>query len=176
MDFTETPLRGAFLVRARKIEDHRGFFARAWCGEEFAQHGLNPNVRQINAASSHTKGTLRGLHYQEEPHAEAKFVWCTRGAIYDVIVDLRRNSTTCGQWFATELTADGGTMLYAPEGFGHGYQTLTPDADVYYLTTAPYAPHAASGVRYDDRVLNIEWPLDVTEISDTDRQWPDYRG
>lgn len=175
MEFTETKLKGAFLVRLKKIEDNRGFFARGWCRDEFAAHGLNPNMLQLNVGFSHKKGTLRGMHYQEAPHAEAKFVRCTRGAIYDVIIDLRRESPTHGQWFGAELTQDNGTMLYAPEGFAHGYQTLTDDADMYYMTTAIFARDSAKGVRYNDPAFGIQWPLPVSVISEPDQKWPDYR-
>src|SRR5215510_11032037 len=150
MEFTETNLRGAFVLQIKKIEDERGYFGRAWCQEEFLRHGLNPRMVQLNVGLSHRRGTVRGMHYQEAPHAEAKFVRCTRGAIYDVIVDLRVDSTTRRQWFGVELTADNGRMLYAPEGFAHGYQTLEDNADMYYMTTALYASGAAKGVRYND--------------------------
>ena len=175
MEFTETKLKGAFVVRLKKLEDQRGYFARGWCRDEFAKHGLNPNMVQLNTGFSHQKGTLRGMHYQEAPHVEAKFVRCTCGAIYDVIIDLRRDSSTRGQWFGAELTADSGTMLYAPEGFAHGYQTLTDNADMYYMTTAPYASGAAKGVRYNDAAFGIKWPLPVSVISEPDQNWPDYR-
>lgn len=174
MTFTETPLKGAFLVGLAKIQDHRGFFARGWCHDEFAQHGLTPNMLQLNVGFSHTKGTLRGMHYQRAPHQEAKFIRCTRGAIYDVIVDLRPDSATRGQWFGAELTADNGLMIYAPEGFGHGYQTLADDTETYYLTSAAYAPSAADGVRYNDPAFGIAWPLAVTLLSDVDANWPNY--
>src|SRR5262245_878279 len=131
MDFTATTLPGAFLVSLRRIEDQRGFFARGWCREEFTAHGLVPNMVQLNVGFSHKKGTVRGLHYQMPPHAEAKFVRCTRGAIFDVIVDLRADSPTQGKWFGAELTADNALMLYAPEGFAHGYQTLADDTEAY---------------------------------------------
>ena len=176
MEFTETKLRGAFVVRLRKIEDDRGYFARGWCSQEFTRHGLNPGVAQLNTAFSSRQGTVRGMHYQEAPHAEAKFVRCTRGAIFDVIIDLRPDSTTRGQWFGAELTAQNGVMLYAPEGFAHGYQTLTDNADMYYLTTALYAGAAARGVRYNDPAFDIQWPLSVTQVSESDRDWADFRG
>ncbi len=175
MEFTETKLKGAFLVRLKRIEDNRGFFARGWCQEEFKAHGMNPNMLQLNVGFSHKAGTLRGMHYQEAPHAEAKFVRCTRGAIYDVIIDLRRDSPTHGQWFGAELTQANGTMLYAPEGFAHGYQTLTDDADMYYMTTAVFARDSAKGVRHNDLAFGIQWPLPVSVISDPDQKWPDYR-
>ena len=127
--------------------------------DELAKHGLTPNMAQLNVGFSHKQGTIRGLHYQVPPHAEAKFVRCTRGAIFDVIVDLRRDSPTRGQWFGAELTADNALMLYAPEGFAHGYQTLADDTEAYYLTSACYAPAAARGVRYNEPAFGIAWPL-----------------
>lgn len=174
MEFTETRLPGAFLVRVKRIEDPRGYFGRGWCRDEFAQHGLDPDMVQLNVGFSHRQGTLRGLHYQEPPHAEAKLVRCTRGAIYDVIVDLRPGSPTRGRWFGAELTADSGDMLYAPKGCAHGYQTLTDNADMYYMTSAVYAASAARGVRYNDPTLAIHWPLPVAVISERDQTWPDY--
>jgi dTDP-4-dehydrorhamnose 3,5-epimerase len=173
MEFIETALKGAFLIRQKKIEDHRGYFARAWCREEFIQHGLNPNMLQLNTALSLQRGTVRGMHYQEKPHEEAKLMRCTRGAIYDVIIDLRPDSPTCGQWHGEELTGSNGTMLYAPEGFAHGYQTLLNDTEMCYMTSALYAPEAARGVRYDAVAFGIRWPLPVTAISEQDRKWPD---
>jgi len=173
MEFIETALKGAFVIRQKKIEDHRGYFARAWCQEEFSQHGLNPSMLQLNTAFSFQRGTVRGMHYQEKPHEEAKLIRCTRGAIYDVIIDLRPDSPTRGQWHAEELTSSNGTMVYAPEGFAHGYQTLLDESEMYYMTSAHYAPEAARGVRYDSVALAILWPLPVTAISEQDRKWPD---
>jgi dTDP-4-dehydrorhamnose 3,5-epimerase len=173
MEFIETALKGAFLIRQKKIEDHRGYFARAWCREEFIQHDLNPDMLQLNTAFSFQRGTVRGMHYQEKPHEEAKLMRCTRGAIYDVIIDLRPNSPTCGQWHGEELTGSNGTMLYAPEGFAHGYQTLLNDTEMCYMTSAIYAPEAARGVRYDAVAFGIFWPLPVTAISEQDSKWPD---
>jgi dTDP-4-dehydrorhamnose 3,5-epimerase len=174
MEFTATKLKGAFLVHLRKIEDHRGFFARGWCRDEFTQHGLNPGMLQLNVGFSHKKGTLRGLHVQEKPYEEAKLIRCTRGAMYDVIVDLRLDSPTLGQWIGTELTADSGVMVYAPEGFAHGYQTLIDGTEMNYMTTEVYVPGAAKGVLYSDPMLAIEWPLPVSVISDQDQKWPNY--
>ena len=174
MEFTETKLKGAFLIGLQKIEDHRGFFARGWCRDEFATHGLNPDMVQLNVGFSHKKGTLRGLHYQDPPHQEAKLVRCTRGAIFDVIVDLRSGSPTRGQWFGAELTAENALMMYAPEGFAHGYQTLTDDTETYYFTSGYYAAPAAKGVRYNEPAFGISWPLPVAVISDADERWPDY--
>jgi dTDP-4-dehydrorhamnose 3,5-epimerase len=175
MRFTETNLPGAFLVDLNRIEDERGFFARGWCMDEFARHGLVAAMTQLNVGYSHKRGSLRGLHYQEHPHQEAKFVRCTRGAIFDVILDLRPDSPTHGQWLGAELTADNRRMLYAPPGCAHGYQTLTEDAEIYYLTSASYAPSAARGVRYNDPAFGIGWPLPVSAISDADASWPDYQ-
>jgi len=175
MEFTETPLKGACVVRLRKIEDDRGHFARAWCRDEFLQQGLNPAMVQLNVGFSHRRGTLRGMHYQLAPHAEAKFIRCTRGAIYDVIIDLREQSPTFGRWYGLELAPDNGLMVYAPEGFAHGYQTLQDDTEMYYLTSSPFAPAAARGVRYDDPAFEITWPLPVSSISAADRGWPDFR-
>lgn len=175
MLFTATKLPGAFLISLRTIDDDRGFFARGWCGEELALHGLAPNMAQMNVGFSHKRGTLRGMHYQLPPHAEGKLVRCTRGAIFDVIVDLRRDSPTLGQWVGAELTADNRLMLYAPEGCAHGYLTLADDTEAYYLTSSPYAPSAARGVRYSDPAFGIAWPEPVAVISEADDRWPDYR-
>jgi dTDP-4-dehydrorhamnose 3,5-epimerase len=174
MEFTETTLKGAYVIRLSRIQDHRGFFARGWCQQEFADSGLNPNMVQLNVGVSRATGTLRGLHYQDQPHAEAKLMRCPRGAIFDVIVDLRPGSPTLGQWFSAELTAENGVMLYAPEGFAHGYQTLTDDTEMHYMTSGFYAAAAGRGVRYDDPAFGIQWPIPVTTISDADRNWPDY--
>jgi dTDP-4-dehydrorhamnose 3,5-epimerase len=174
MDFTETRLSGAFLVRPTRISDHRGYFGRGFCREEFAAHGLNPNMTQLNIGFSHKQGTLRGMHYQRQPHAEAKFIRCTRGALFDVIIDLRPGSSTRGQWTGAELTAENGVTMYAPEGFAHGYETLTDDTEMYYLTSATYSAAAASGVRYNDPAFGINWPLPIAVISDPDASWADY--
>jgi dTDP-4-dehydrorhamnose 3,5-epimerase len=176
MEFIETSLKGAFVVRFKKIEDERGYFARAWCCEEFLQHGLISQMVQLNVGFSHRRGTVRGMHYQLAPHAEAKFVRCTRGAIYDVIVDLRKDSPTLGQWHGIELTPDNGLMVYVPEGFAHGCQTVQDNTEMYYMTSALFAPTAARGVRYNDPAFGITWPLPVSFISATDRDWPDFRG
>lgn len=176
MEFCEITLKGACLIRINKIEDERGYFGRAWCREEFAAHGLNADMVQLNVGFSHRSGTVRGMHYQLSPHAEAKFIRCTRGAIYDVILDLREGSPTAGQWYGAELSAGNGLMLYAPEGFAHGYQTLVDDADMYYMTSAMYAPAAARGVRYDDPAFRVQWPLPVSVISPADLCWPAFQG
>jgi len=167
-------IAGAYLVELNLIKDARGFFARSWSREDMEAHKLNANVAQANVAWNREVGTLRGMHFQYAPYAEAKLVRCTRGAIYDVIVDLRPDSETHKQWFGAELTANNYTMLYVPEGFAHGYQTLTDDAEVTYMTTFVYTPHACGGVRYDDPVFRIKWPLPVSLISDADRNWKPY--
>jgi dTDP-4-dehydrorhamnose 3,5-epimerase len=174
MEFAETSLKGAYLVRLKKMKDDRGYFARAWCCDEFSRQGLNPGMLQLNVGFSHSRGTVRGMHYQLPPHAEVKFIRCTRGAIWDVIIDLREGSPTVGRWYGIELTPDNGLMLYAPEGFAHGYQTLQDDTEMYYLTSAHYAPAAARGVRYDDPTFGVIWPMPVSLISVADRQWPDF--
>lgn len=175
MEFIESRVRGAYILRLKRNEDPRGYFARAWCSEEYAQHGLNPNVVQVNVAHNLRKGTVRGLHYQKPPFAEAKTVRCARGAIFDVVVDLRPESPTHRQWFGLELNATEGTMLYVPEGCAHGYQTLVDDSEMSYLTSAAYVPAAATGVRFDDPAFGISWPLPVSLISDADRGWPGYQ-
>lgn len=175
MIFKETPLPGAYLIEIERKEDHRGFFARAWCREEFERHGLDPGLVQINMAFNAKKGTLRGMHLQEPPDAEVKVVRCTSGAIFDVAVDLRPGSGTQGRWFGVELNCRNRSMLYIPEGFAHGYQVLEDETEMYYLTTKPYAPKSARGYRYNDPAFGIEWPLPVSCISDADASWPDYR-
>lgn len=174
MIFTETKLPGAFIIDLDRKVDERGFFARVWCQEEFAAHGLSTKLVQMNVGFSKRQGTLRGLHFQRPPRAEAKLMRCTRGAIYDVIVDLRPASPTHQHWVGVELTQDNGRMLYAPEGFAHGYQTLTDEAEMYYQTTQFFAPDFATGVRFDDPAFGIRWPAEVTVISSSDRNWPDY--
>jgi dTDP-4-dehydrorhamnose 3,5-epimerase len=174
MIFTQTPLPGAYVIDIERRADNRGFFARTWCLREFETHGLNPNVVQINATLSARKGTLRGLHYQVAPYQEVKIVRCTRGALYDVIVDLRPQSPAYKQWLGVELTEDNHRMLYVPEGFAHGSQTLTDNTELWYQTSQFYAPEAARGVRFDDPAFQIKWPLAIEVVSDPDKNWPDY--
>lgn len=174
MRFFETTLAGAFLIHPERREDDRGYFYRGWCRAEYAAHGLNPSVDQMNVARSLRAGTVRGMHFQETPHQEAKSVRCNRGSIFDVIVDLRPDSPTHRKWFGTELSAEDGVMLYVPEGFAHGYQTLEDDVEICYLTSYAYVPAASKGVRFDDPAFAIAWPLPVSSISDADRRWPDY--
>jgi dTDP-4-dehydrorhamnose 3,5-epimerase len=175
--FEETRLSGAFLVDLERREDSRGFFARTWCANEFADHGLTTEVVQANVSFNPRQATLRGMHFQRAPHAETKLVRCTRGAIYDVVVDLRPDSDTYKQWLGVELTADNRRALFVPEGFAHGYQTLVPDAEVFYQVSEYYTPGAEGGVRWDDPAFGIEWPdPDNAFLSDKDRSWPDFSG
>jgi dTDP-4-dehydrorhamnose 3,5-epimerase len=159
MTFTETPLKGAYLIDPERKEDHRGFFARAWCREEFARNGLVAELAQINLGFSRMKGTLRGMHYQVPPDAEVKVVRCTLGAIFDVIIDLRPDSATHKKWFGVELSSRNRRMLYVPEGFAHGYQSLEPESEMYYLTSMLYAPGSARGCRHDDPAIGRGCPL-----------------
>jgi dTDP-4-dehydrorhamnose 3,5-epimerase len=174
MIFTETGLKGAYLIDLEKKEDTRGFFARSWCRKEFEDHGLIPQFVQINLGFSVRKGTLRGMHYQIAPDAEVKVVRCTSGAIFDVIIDLRPDSVTHRKWIGVELTALNRRMLYVPEGFAHGYQTIKDNSEMYYLTSAAYASNSARGCRYNDPAFGIEWPFPVECISGADAVWPDY--
>jgi dTDP-4-dehydrorhamnose 3,5-epimerase len=176
MKFSETKVKGAYLVELDRREDHRGFFARSWCAREFEAQGLNPRVVQINVGFTAKRAGLRGLHYQLPPHAEAKTVRCTHGRVFDVVLDLRPDSPSHKQWEAFELSAENHKMLYIPEGCAHGYQTMTDNAEIEYLTSAFYASGAATGVRFDDPAFNINWPLPLGSISDADRSWPDYVG
>ena len=172
MRFAELPIPGAFRIDLEKREDDRGFFARLYCREEFADQGLNTEWVQMNDSFSRTVGTLRGLHYQRPPHAETKLVRCLKGAIFDVIVDLRAGSDSFGRSQAVELTEDNRTMLYIPKGVAHGFQTLRSDTELLYFHSELYAPGAEGGVRYDDPDIGVPWPLPVAEVSDRDRAHP----
>lgn len=174
MRFVETPLRGAYLIEIEPVTDPRGFFARTWCAEEFAAHGLNAALSQCNISVSHQRATLRGMHYQSAPHEEAKLVRCTRGAIYDVIIDLRPQSATFRHWFSATLTAESHRMLYVPEGFAHGLLTLEDETEVFYQMSVPYAGASARGVRWNDPTFGIEWPEAPQTMSEKDRDWPDF--
>jgi dTDP-4-dehydrorhamnose 3,5-epimerase len=169
--FHPTPLAGAFAVELARVEDDRGFFARSFCVEEFRAHGLNPAVAQCNVSWNRRKGTLRGLHFQARPHEEAKLVRCTRGAVWDVIVDLREDSPTRLRWHAVELSADSRLALYVPEGFAHGFQTLQDDCEVLYQMAVPYRPELARGVPWNDPKLAIAWPLKDPILSERDRSY-----
>lgn len=175
MKFTESKLKGAYTIEVDKLGDHRGFFGRLWCKKEMEAHGLNTNLTQSNVSLSSQKGTLRGMHFQNAPYQETKLVRCTRGSVFDVIVDLRPDSPTFKQWFGAELTADNYKMMYVPEGFAHGFLTLEDNSEVYYLVTEFYNKEYESGVRYDDSAFGIEWPIDIVEISEKDNNHLDFK-
>ncbi len=170
--FQTTPVAGAFLVDPVLRKDDRGHFSRAWCLREFAEQGIDFVPVQANTGFSLKKGTLRGLHYQVKPALEAKLVRCTRGRLFDVVVDLRPESPTFLKWYGVELSADNYRLLYVPEGCGHGYQTLEDGTDLYYMTSQYFTPDAARGARFDDSAFKIEWPLAPTAVSEQDRNWP----
>jgi dTDP-4-dehydrorhamnose 3,5-epimerase len=172
--FQPTPISGAFVIEAEPVRDERGWFARTFCREEFRHQGLDPCVAQCGVSFNPQAGTLRGLHLQSRPHAENKLVGCTRGAVYDVILDLRNGSPTFRSWWAVELKASSLRMLYVPEGVAHGFQTLEADTEVSYQMSRPYAPDAATGVRWNDPAFGIAWPLEVTVISPADRGRAQY--
>jgi dTDP-4-dehydrorhamnose 3,5-epimerase len=174
MVFREMRLRGVFVIEPERLEDERGFFARTWCQKEFEARGLNPKLVQCSISFNKQKGILRGMHYQAAPHAEAKLVRCTRGAIYDVIVDLRPESLTFKQWIAEELTAENRMALYVPEGFAHGFQTLSDDTEVFYQMSEFYDPESARAVRWNDPAFGVEWPLPPTVMSRRDLTHPDW--
>jgi dTDP-4-dehydrorhamnose 3,5-epimerase len=177
MLFTETELQGAYVVDLERREDERGFFARAWCADEFAEHGLSTRLVQANLSFNVRKGTVRGMHFQVEPHAEDKLVRCTRGAIYDVIIDLRPDSSTFKRWLGVELDAVSRRALYVPQGFAHGYQTLVPETETFYQVSEYYTPEAEGGVRWNDPAFGIEWPDPANAfLSEKDRNWPDFAG
>lgn len=173
MRFVKTPLTGCYVIEQDRIQDHRGYFARVWCQRELEEHGLNAEVLQANVGFSRQRGTLRGLHYQRPPHAEVKIVRCTRGAMFDVVVDLRPASPTFKRWYGIELTEENGKMLYVPEGVAQGYLTLADDTEMTYQTTKFFDRESATGVRYNDPKLGIAWPADVQVISEQDTKWPD---
>jgi len=175
MKFTETPLAGAYLVDLDILEDERGFFARSWCREEFTRHNLNADLVQCNISFNLKKGTLRGMHYQARPHAEAKLVRCTSGAIFDVIIDLRRDSPTFKQWYAAELTAQNHRMLFIPEDFAHGFLTLADHTEIMYQMSEYYHPVAARGIRWDDPSFSIAWPAEALFMSQKDREYADFQ-
>jgi dTDP-4-dehydrorhamnose 3,5-epimerase len=173
--FSETPLPGAFVIEPELLEDARGFFARTWCGRELEARGLVTRIAQCSTSFNKKKGTLRGMHYQAAPFAETKIVRCTRGSLYDVIIDLRPGSTTFTRHFAVVLTAENRKMLYVPAGFAHGFQTLEDDTEVLYQISEFYSSAHARGVRWDDPVFDIRWPSDERTIVERDRTYPDFR-
>lgn len=172
MKFTKTSLKDAVVIDLTKHGDARGFFARTFCAETFAREGLVSDFVQANHSANVTAGTLRGMHYQRAPHGEVKLVRCVKGAIHDVIVDLRPESPTYRRWEGFDLTAETGRTLYVPAGFAHGFQTLEDDTHVVYQVSHPYTPEAEGGVRWDDPAFGIKWPRPVSVISDKDASWP----
>ena len=173
MIFLETPLQGAYVIELEKLEDERGFFARSWCVREFATKGLDPHLVQCNVSFNKRKGTLRGLHYQIPPHAEVKLVRCTKGSLFDVIVDLRKDSPTFLKWVGVELTASNHRMLYIPKLFAHGFQTLEDDTEIFYQMSEFYEPAASKGLRWNDPRLGINWPDDCGAMSQKDQAYSD---
>jgi dTDP-4-dehydrorhamnose 3,5-epimerase len=175
MQFTPTSVDGAYLVRLEPVGDERGSFARIWCEQEFADAGLTAHLSQCSISRNMHAGTLRGMHYQLHPHEEAKLVRCTRGAIYDVVLDLRPESPTYLKWQAAGLSPENGDALFVPEGCAHGFQTLTDDSEVLYLISHPYTPDSSTGVRWDDPAFGIDWPAaESRTMNEKDRSWPDY--
>ncbi|MBK9146162.1 MAG: dTDP-4-dehydrorhamnose 3,5-epimerase [Candidatus Melainabacteria bacterium] len=175
MIFTETGLEGAYIIDVERLEDERGFFARTWCIDEFRKFGLNTNLIECSISSNKKKGTLRGMHFQSAPHEEAKIVKCTRGEIFDVIVDLRRESSTFGKHFSVNLSATNHRMLYIPEGLAHGFQTLEDATEVFYQITERYYPESARGIRYDDPLLHgLKWPVSNPTISQRDLSFVNF--
>jgi dTDP-4-dehydrorhamnose 3,5-epimerase len=172
MRFTEIGLKGAWVIDPEPHQDERGRFMRAWCADEFGEHGLGFLPVQANMGYSVRKGTVRGMHFQEAPALEAKLMRCTRGAIFDVLIDLRPESPSFGEWCGIELTPQNGRMLYVPEHCAHGYQTLEECTEIYYMSSAHYTPRAVRGVRFDDPAFNIRWPLVATVVSQQDCNWP----
>jgi dTDP-4-dehydrorhamnose 3,5-epimerase len=166
---------GAYVITPEPHSDERGQFARAWCLEEFSRAGINFRPVQLNRGQSRRRGTIRGIHYQTAPDLEAKLVWCTRGSIFDVVVDLRADSATLNSWFGLELTPQNGKLLYVPESCGHGCLSMEDDTEFLYLTSTTYAPQSATGVRYDDPAFMIDWPVPVSQCSDQDGRWPLWR-
>jgi dTDP-4-dehydrorhamnose 3,5-epimerase len=172
--FSETALKGAFIIEPERIEDERGFFARTFCRREFEARGLNPDLVQCSISFNHQRATLRGMHYQSAPHGEAKLVRCTRGAIYDVIIDLRPQSPTFRRWVAVDISAENHLMVYVPEGFAHGFQTLQDETEVSYHISEFYSPERARGVRWNDPAFAIGWPIADPVISVRDQTHPEF--
>lgn len=175
MIFTPLFLEGAYLISLDKKEDNRGFFARYFCQDEFRQHNLNTNWVQMNNSFSKNKGTLRGLHFQNPPHSEVKLIRCFHGAIWDVIVDIRKNSKTYGQWYGVELSEENRNMLYIPKGFAHGFISLTDDSEILYMVSSAYASNSEGTLRWNDTFHQIEWPITPEIISDKDQKAKDWK-
>jgi dTDP-4-dehydrorhamnose 3,5-epimerase len=174
MIFNKTTLEGVYLIDIEKHQDERGFFARTWCRREFEEHSLNPQLVQCNLSYNKKRGTLRGMHFQAALYEEAKLVSCTQGAIFDVVIDMRSGSPTFKSYLSVTISAEAHNMLYVPEGFSHGFLTLTEDTYVYYQMSEYYTPEYARGVRWDDPAFGIKWPENVNVISERDANYPDF--
>jgi len=174
MKFNSTTLRDAWLIELEPVVDSRGYFARTFCIDEFAAKGLETKFAQHSVSFSARKGTIRGMHYQREPHGEVKLVRCIKGSVWDVIIDIRPSSPTYRYWQGFELSSANRNQLYIPKGFAHGFQTLSDDVEINYLISEPYSPQSSSGIRHDDPAFEIHWPQPVTEISSKDLSWPDF--
>jgi dTDP-4-dehydrorhamnose 3,5-epimerase len=174
MKFNSTDIDGLYYVDIDRLEDDRGFFGRAFCRQEFKEKGLESEVCQANISYNQSAGTLRGMHYQKPPYQESKFIRCIRGSIYDVAIDLRKNSPTYCHWFGIELSDENRTALFVPKDFAHGFLTLTDDTEVIYMVSQSYAPNAEAGVRWDDPFFGISWPVNPSLVSSKDAQWPDF--
>ena len=175
MNFLETKLKGSYLIELEKNTDERGFFARSYCRKEFEKYGLNSKVVQCNISFNKKKQTLRGMHYQTKPYEEAKLIRCTHGAIYDVIIDLRPDSSTYLKHYGVQLNEDNRLMLFVPEGFAHGFITLQDRTEIFYQMSEFYAPESAMGLRYNDPLFGIKWPEDAKIISNRDKNYPDFK-
>jgi dTDP-4-dehydrorhamnose 3,5-epimerase len=176
MIFIETKLKGAYIIELERREDHRGFFARTWDSREFEERGLVGKAVEQSLSFNKARGTIRGMHYQKDPYQETKLIRCTRGGIFDVIIDLRPASPTFKQWMGIELTTVNYRMLYVPKDFAHGFQSLEDDSEIIYLMSEVYTPTAGAGIRYNDPSIGIEWPLPVSVIAEKDTKWPDFSG
>ena len=172
MKFLKTPLEGAYLISLEKLGDERGFFARTFCELEFSKIGLFSKFVQVNNSLTESKGTIRGMHYQLPPSSEVKLVRCIHGSLYDVIIDLRPDSSSFGKWFGSELSAENRQMMYVPKGFGHGFVTLENHTETFYFASDFYSPTLERGIRYDDPYFGIDWPISITESSEKDKNFP----
>lgn len=174
MLFVETKLAGVFVIEPEKLEDERGFFVRTWCAREFQENGIVEQFVQCNISFNKYAGTLRGMHYQASPYGEAKLVYCIAGSLYDVVIDIRPESKTFLQWFSVELTAENGKSIYIPKECAHGFQTLSDNTEVFYQMSEFYRPEYGRGIRWNDSLFNIVWPLEISIISEKDRKWKDF--
>jgi dTDP-4-dehydrorhamnose 3,5-epimerase len=175
MIFKDTELKDAYIIELERLSDDRGFFSRSYCANEFREHGIKHHILQSNVSYNKAKGTLRGLHYQEKPYEEAKLIRCTKGAVYDVIIDIRPGSISYKNWTGAELNEQNHRMLYVPKGFAHGFITLEDKTEVTYQMSEIYTPGVDKGIRWDDPAFAIEWPVTVSKISEKDQNWTDFK-